>query len=188
GVEVRHVSSRREVSIPALNTTMTTYSAEEPDQLRGPQHHTAWADEPAAWTHKVDREGNTAWSNLAFGLRLDAPPGSGLVPQVCATTTPKPIPLIVEWFRAAGLVADDDGTMRDPDPALVVTRGSLYDNISNLAPAFVELVTAQYGGTPLGAQEIAGELLQSVEGALWQPESIGPYRVDVAPELRRTVV
>lgn len=188
GYTLRHVESRREVTIDGLNVTMTTYSAEEPDQLRGPSKHTAWCDEPAAWTHKVDREGNTAWSNLMFTLRLDPPERMGTQPQVVVTTTPKPIELVIEWFRQAGLVPDDDGELRQPDPALVLTRGSLYDNIGNLSPAFVELVTGQYGGTLLGAQEIGGELLTAVEGALWQPEYIGPQRVDVAPELRRCVV
>lgn len=188
GIQLLHVAGRRSVTLPQLGTSMTTFSAEEPDQPRGAQFHTAWADEPAAWTHKVDREGNTAWSNIMFGLRLDPPPELGLVPQVCATTTPKPIPLVIEWFRQAGLIADDDGEPRDPDPTLHLTRGTLYDNLANLSPAFVAIVSGQYGGTLLGAQEIGGELLTAVEGALWQPESIGPHRVNEPPDLRRTVV
>jgi phage terminase large subunit-like protein len=188
GYRLVHVESRREVTIAELGTTMTTYSAEEPDQLRGPSKHSAWCDEPAAWTHKVDAEGNTAWSNLMFTLRLDPPSSSGMVPQVVVTTTPKPIELVIEWFRRAGVIPDDDGELREPDPSLTLTRGSLYDNIGNLSPAFVELVTGQYGGTLLGAQEIGGELLTAVEGALWQPEYIGPHRVNAAPDLRRCVV
>ena len=58
------------------------FSAEEPDRLRGPQHHGAWLDELAAW-EKPD-----AWDQLQFGLRL------GEYPQTVVTTTPRPTKLI----------------------------------------------------------------------------------------------
>lgn len=188
GIRLVYTPSKRRVDLPDLGTTMTTFSDEAPKSLRGPQHHTGWCDEPGAWSHRVDAEGNTAWTNLMFGLRLDPPAGSGLVPQVCATTTPKPIPLIVGWFRAAGLHPDEDGSTRDPDPTLVLTRGALYDNVANLAPAFVALITGQYGDTRLGAQEIHGALLTAVEGALWRPVDVEPGRLLRAPQLGVVVV
>jgi phage terminase large subunit-like protein len=61
----------------------SSYSGDEPDQLRGPQHDGAWADEPAKWKHPTD-----TWNNLEFGLRL------GTDPRIVATTTPRPIPLL----------------------------------------------------------------------------------------------
>jgi hypothetical protein len=42
----------------------TTYSADEPERLRGPQHDCAWTDELAAWRYPE------AWDMLMFGLRL----------------------------------------------------------------------------------------------------------------------
>jgi phage terminase large subunit-like protein len=58
------------------------FSAEEPERLRGPQHHRAWCDELAAWQYPE------TWDQLLFGLRL------GEDPRVVATTTPKPVALI----------------------------------------------------------------------------------------------
>ena len=55
----------------------TTYSADEPERLRGPQHDAAWCDEIASWRYPE------AWDMLMFGLRL------GPDPRVVVTTTPK---------------------------------------------------------------------------------------------------
>lgn len=179
--------SKRRFVIPDLLTTCTTYSAAEPDSLRGPQQHTAWADEPAAWVHKVDPQGNTAWTNMMFGLRLDPPAACGMVPQACATTTPKPIPLVVDWFIRAGLLEDPaTKELRDPDPSIVITTGSMLDNIANLSPVFIQTITDTYAGTNLAAQEIYGILLSAVEGALWQPGDIDHVRRH--PTLSRKVV
>ena len=62
----------------------TTYSADEPERLRGPQHDAAWCDEIASWRYPE------AWDMLMFGLRL------GDDPRVVVTTTPKPIRIIRE--------------------------------------------------------------------------------------------
>ena len=145
-----------------------TYSAEVPAQLRGPQHHYAWCDEPASWTDA--RKGDvldTAWNNLMLGLRL------GQSPRCVATTTPKPIALIRTVLGRA---------------STVVTRGSTYDNLSNLAPSFREEVLAAYEGTRIGRQELLGELLEDVEGALWALALIDEDRVTSAPDMRRVVV
>lgn len=179
--------SKRRFVIPELSTICTTYSAVEPESLRGPQQHTVWADEPAAWVHKVDPQGNTAWTNMMFGLRLDPPVGCGMVPQAIATTTPKPIPLVVDWFIRAGLIPDPETKeVRAPDPSLVITTGSMLDNVANLSPVFIQTITDTYAGTNLAAQEIYGVLLSSVEGALWKPDDID--HVTVHPTLSRRVV
>lgn len=198
----RHEPSRRRIVIPSLDTIIHTYSAMEPDSLRGPEHHTLWADEPGAWRHIVDAQGNTAWSNAMFGLRLDA---EGLIPRVVATTTPKPIPLIKEWFRAVtpcgrpqGHTGEHETKPLDIDPpgpacgwtnpGVVMTRGALYDNISHLAPTFVAQVVERYRNSPLGAQEIFGRLVLDVEGALWTAARIEAGRRNQAPELGYQIV
>ena len=116
------------------------YSGEKPDKLRGPEHHVAWVDELAkfAWPQE-------AWDNLLLGLRL------GVRPQVLVTTTPRPIALVKRL---------------EADPAVRVTGGRTADN-PHLPAAFVEEVTARYGGTRLGRQELLGEIVEDVEGALW---------------------
>ncbi|ADU50161.1 hypothetical protein Tmar_0036 [Thermaerobacter marianensis DSM 12885] len=139
----------------------TLYSADEPDLLRGPQHDAAWADELAAWRRPE------AWDNLMFGLRL------GPDPRVVVTTTPRPVKLIRDLLN---------------DPTCVVTRGSTYENAANLAPAFLEQIISRYEGTRLGRQELYGEVLDDVPGALWQRKRIDELRVREAPELVRVVV
>jgi phage terminase large subunit-like protein len=138
------------------------YSADEPDLLRGPQHHFAWCDELATW-QRLDE----AWANLQLGLRL------GKRPRCLVTTTPRPLPLLRDLLRR---------------PSTLVRRGSTFDNAANLAPSALAEFRARYEGTRLGRQELFGELLEDVEGALWSRDMIDRARVKAAPELVRVVV
>lgn len=127
-----------------------TYSAEEPDRLRGPQQEAAWCDEIATWKYPE------TWDNLLFGLRL------GDSPRIVVTTTPKPVKLM----RA--LVSD---------PLTVITVGSTYENRSNLAPGFFRSIIRKYEGTRLGRQELNAELLEDLPGALWTRAVIEAGRI-----------
>lgn len=169
GARPLYQPSKRRVVWPN-GTVAYAYSAEVPAQLRGPQHHFSWCDEPAAWTDAPKGDTlDTAWNNLLLGLRL------GDAPQCVATTTPKPNALIRTVFARA---------------STVVSRGSTYDNLANLAPSFREQVLATYEGTRIGRQELLGELLEDVEGALWTLARIeaGRVRPGEIPEMRRIVV
>jgi len=139
----------------------TTYSAEEPDRLRGPEHGYAWCDEPAHWALVQE-----VWDNLLFGLRM------GKRPRICVTTTPKPRPWMKELAK---------------DPRTRVVTASTYDNLVNLAPTFAEQIIKRFEGTRKGRQEIFGEILEDVEGALWQYDMIEPDRVPLAPPLWRVI-
>jgi phage terminase large subunit-like protein len=138
------------------------YNGTEPDQLRGPEFDTAWVDELAKYRYAQD-----TWDMLQFTMR------AGLDPRVCVTTTPRPIPIIRR-------ITADAGT--------VVTRGSTMDNEQNLAPSFVQAVVERYAGTRLGRQELDGEILDDVPGALWTRRSIDENRKREAPELERIVI
>lgn len=127
-----------------------TYSAEEPDRLRGPQFEKIWADELAVWKYPE------AWDMAKLSLRL------GKKPQAIITTTPKPKRVIKE------LIADKD---------CVVTGGSTYDNICNLAESFYKVIVDKYEGTTLGQQEIYAVLLEELPDALWQRKMIADNRV-----------
>ena len=133
----------------------TTYSADEPDRLRGPQHEDAWADELAAWRYA------DAWDQLQFGLRL------GHHPQCVVTTTPRPVAVMRE------LIADAD---------VPVSTGSTYDNASNLAPSFLATMRKKYEGTRLGRQELHAELLEDIEGAMWRRDWIERARLSAPPD------
>lgn len=160
-------STKRRLTWPN-GSTAHTYSAEVPSQLRGPQHHFAWCDEPAAWTDAPKGDAlDTAWNNLVLGLRL------GQSPQCVFTTTPKPNALIRTILGRR---------------STVVTRGSTYDNLGNLAPSFREEVLATYEGTRIGRQELLGELLDDVEGALWGIAGLDEDRVVEPPDMQRIVV
>ncbi|MBA3776900.1 MAG: DNA-packaging protein, partial [Betaproteobacteria bacterium] len=153
--------SKRLVTWPN-GSQATAYSAEEPNRLRGPQHHFAWGDELAAWQYAQE-----TWDQLMFGLRL------GERPRAVVTTTPRPVKLVRDLLR--------DSTTR-------ITRGSTFDNAANLAPTFLDAVRKKYEGTRLGRQELYAEILDDTPGALWQREQIERLRVKVAPELTRVVV
>lgn len=142
----------------------TLYNATEPDQLRGPQHDFAWSDELAKW-----RYARETWDQLQFGLRL------GDHPKQLITTTPRPIELIKE------IVAGREGKV-------TITRGRTLDNRANLAGSFLEKIETRYAGTRLGRQELDGEILGDMPGAIWRQDQIDLYRRSEAPELQRIVV
>lgn len=161
-------SSRRRVTFHN-GAVAFLYSAEEPDLLRGPEHERAWADEVAAWKYAA------AWDNLQFGMRI------GTHPRTLATTTPKPVPLVRTLLKRA---AEDETDV-------VITRGKTRDNAINLAPSFLRAIEDRYAGTRLGRQELDGELLEDVEGALWTLAMLDDHRVKALPEgveLRAVVV
>jgi len=140
-----------------------TYSAEEPERLRGPQHSGCWADEIAAYGENL----KPVWDNLRFGLRI------GARPRIIATTTPRPMRFLKELMQ---------------DVNTKVTRGSTFDNGAHLPESMLAELRRLYAGTTIGRQELEGVLLEDAEGALWKRARIDALRVSAAPELIRIVV
>lgn len=138
------------------------FSSEDPDGMRGPQYHAAWSDELAKWRHGAD-----TWAMLQMGLRL------GDRPRQIVTTTPSPAKHLREILA---------------EPGTEMTHATSYDNRANLAPAFFAHIVKRYEGTTLGRQELNGELIEEVEGALFKRSLIEAKRVRRAPELERIVV
>ena len=136
------------------------FSADEPERLRGPQHHRAWCDELAAWRYP------DAWDQLMFGLRL------GDRPQAVVTTTPKPVQLVRQLLKR---------------PDVHVTRGSTFDNAANLSEAALQTLKERYEGTTLGRQELYAEILDQLPGAL-DRKHVDDNRVDDHPDLQTVVV
>jgi len=126
------------------------YAAQEPDRLRGPQFHRAWCDELAAWRYPE------AFDQLMFGLRL------GDNPQCVITTTPKPNKLIKDLMQR-------DDTQ--------ITTGSTFENESNLAKSALSMLKDKYEGTTLGRQELYAEVIDTVDGALWNSKLIDRSRL-----------
>lgn len=138
------------------------HSASSPEGLRGPQFDGAWVDELAKWPKAQE-----AWDMLQFGLRL------GHHPQQVVTTTPRNVAALKQILEAT---------------STVTTSAPTEANAAYLAENFLEEVRARYGGTRLGRQELDGEMLQDVDGALWCSAMLEELRVGELPEFDRVVV
>ena len=137
------------------------YSAEAPEKLRGPEHAVAWCDELSKW-----RNGDATWDNLMMTMRI------GDRPRVLVTTTPRPNALMRRVMTL---------------PGVIETLGRTRDN-AHLPASFVEAMQGMYGATTLGRQELDGELIEDLTGALWLRAGIERCRVAAAAELVRVVV
>jgi len=137
------------------------YNGTEPDQLRGPEFDTAWVDELAKYF-----KARETWDMLQFTMRRPDP-------KVLVTTTPRPLPIIREILN---------------DPTTRTTRGATMANADNLDPKFLKRVLDKYDGTRLGRQELNGEVIDDVPGALWTRDMLDRTRVKELPELVRVVV
>ncbi len=147
--------------------TATLYSAAEAESLRGPQHHYVWADEIGKWPG-----GTAAWDNMTLGLRL------GSNPQVMATTTPRSVQLINKLVL---------------QPGVSITKGSTVANRTVLSDGFMEQMQRLYSGTRLERQELFGELIEELPGALWRRDLIEKRRVSgeagiSLPDMKRIVI
>lgn len=153
--------SRKRLTFPS-GAIARGFSAEEPDRLRGPESSFIWGDE---WAHYPEAE--AVWDNALFGHRV-----KGKYPaHILITSTPKP----TKWMKA-----------RVKDAKTRLSRVSTYANLSNLEATFREHVIEKYEGTRTGRQELYGELLEDVEGALWSMDML--RYVTEAPEMVRIVV
>lgn len=139
------------------------FSAERPETLRGYAFTGAWADEYASW---APRSAEDCWDNLWFALR------EAEQPRVIVTTTPRNLPHMKAILESADHI----------------TRGHTAENSANLSEAALRTLEARYNGTRIGRQELAGELLEDVEGALWTPDDLERSRIDTPPDLVKTVV
>jgi phage terminase large subunit-like protein len=136
------------------------YSSEEPENLRGPQHHLAWADELCAWKNM-----QMTYDMVKMGLRL------GQFPRMVITSTPKPSKLLKSIIS---------------DPRTVTVRGSTYENSAHLPESFFDDLRRRYEGTRLGAQELLAQIIENFEDSFLRFEEI--QRVETAPECERVVI
>lgn len=131
------------------------YSGNDPEKLRGPQHHMIWYDELAAFQYLQE-----TWDMAMMGLRL------GVHPQSLITTTPRPVPLLKELVQR----------YQDGDDTVALTKGSTFDNSANLAGSTLRALLERYDGTHLGRQELYAELISDAPGALWSRANLDETR------------
>lgn len=142
------------------------YTNEDRQRLRGPQWHRAWLEEFAAWRqldeHPRDDDPD-AWQHVTFALRL------GDRQRFVMTSTPKRRKRYREVIRRADVA---------------VTSGTTYE-AHGLASSYRDRLLEMYEGTQLGRQELLGEELDDVEGALWTTAAINRDRVQAHPPLSK---
>ena len=144
------------------------FTPEDVERWRGPQHCLVWADELAAWRYLDE-----CWDMMMFGLRL------GTHPRVVVTTTGKPRKMLKRLMAR---------------PDAVVTRATTNDNPHLDARVRANLYDL-YRGTRLERQELGGEIVEDVEGALWKsamldrtPAPQVHTGAGIVPAMRRIVV
>ncbi|MBE3134533.1 MAG: DNA-packaging protein [Acidobacteria bacterium] len=144
-----------------------TPTAREVDRLRasGNRHLDIW-DEAAANPCL-----GLAWEQAAYGRRLGI---DGIPPHSVIGTTPRPS----KAYRALRKQAIDAGTY---------THATMRDN-PYLSPEWIAQMEALYAGTRMGRQELGGELLEDIEGAMWTLGLIDTGRVKTAPDMEKVVV
>lgn len=126
-------------------------TAEKKEGARGYSVEFVWADEFCEW--KYERE---TWGNVIATVREKGTDGQS-TSQKLITTTPKRTTLLRE-------IEEKEGT--------IVVTGSTYDNRDNLTQEYLDELEMTWGGTSLYRQEVLGEYLEQVEGAIWQEEWI----------------
>jgi len=141
------------------------YTKQDVERLRaGGNRCFVWVEELAAWRYL-----RACWNHMMFGLRL------GAHPRVIASTTPKNRPHLRK------LIAAD--TTR-------ISRATTDDN-PHLDKRVRQRLLDVYAGTRLGRQELLGQMLEDVEGALWNDEMLETWRLlepDEPPRMRRITV
>jgi phage terminase large subunit-like protein len=128
-------------------------------------------DEFSSFPGVAGSDGATAFDNLRLGLRLPVPDD---MPRMILTTTPRRTPVMYKLLDQAD----------DPQFGIVITRGTTYENLGNLADSFKATILGLYEGTRLGRQELLGEMLTDIEGALFQQAWFEESRVEELPSSR----
>lgn len=130
-----------------------THTAKDVERLRASgNRHIDWWEEMAANTQLEQ-----AWDQAAFGLRL------GRAPHSIASTTPRS----TTAYKAIRKMAKATDSMR---------HATINDN-PHLDQAWKERQIARHEGTRLGRQELYGELIEEVAGALWTMRTIEAGRI-----------
>lgn len=131
------------------------FSAEKPENIRSVNLSYAWVDE-AAFMDEI----KTAWMNLKLATRISTP---GNPIHFLITSTPTGTPWVMEM---------------EDNPDVEVRRVSTYANRANLDADFLATLEKEYEGTRMGRQELHGEVLRDVEGALWNDDMFKHLRLD----------
>jgi phage terminase large subunit-like protein len=171
GIEVTDYNKNRLEITLSNGSKIRGFSAEKPDSIRGENLSYCWFDELAVIRYMAFYH-----EGLMPALR------KGENPRMMITTTPKRIRLLRD------LLADGEN---EAETGVHVTRGHSREN-PHFARRQREALERKYANTYLLKQELEGELVGDVDGALFPAELFSEYRVfagkDDLPQWRRVVV
>lgn len=155
-------SPKPRITLDQTGTRIHFTGADSEDVGRGLNLADVWMDEIIKWG-----DPGQIWKyGIHPALRANLPNDK---PRAFVTTTPKPIPILQSWAKR------DDGFVS-------ISRGSTFDNASNLSDDFLKEIKDAYEGTNVGRQELYGELIDSLEGPLFSMADIARFRVDKEPD------
>jgi hypothetical protein len=136
------------------------YSADKYDRLRGPNTGWVWGDEPCTWKHEM-----AALDQIPLFNRIGT---KTRPPQTLLTGTPRPLKKLEELIQK---------------PTTALVTGSSLANAANLAPSTVANMRA-LAGTRWGKQEVLGQLMMDVPGAIFGRAKWGRVAPPTDGELR----
>jgi phage terminase large subunit-like protein len=184
-------------------TTAEFHSSEEPGTLRGPQYHFAWVTELFHFQIPRREKEPVAWKEgVKLTLRLGQKP-QGIIDssprstEFCATLLLGPEddrglrPITREMMETGEWdisheLTDHRGNQHTY--SMIVRRERSEDNADNLAPGIVAEWRHDLKGTRLESQELDGEILVKVAGALWSTEILDNLRVGEIPRIVKSAV
>ena len=171
GIEVKDYNKNRLEITLSNDSKIRGFSAEKPDSIRGENLSYCWFDELAVIRYMAFYH-----EGLMPALR------KGENPRMMITTTPKRIRLLRD------LLADGEN---EAETGVHVTRGHSREN-PHFARRQREALERKYANTYLLKQELEGELVGDVDGALFPAELFNEFRVftgkDDLPQWRRVIV
>ena len=134
-------------------------------EIRGPSLEFTWCDEICLWADGIPEKIELRFKSLKTAT------SKGKKPQIVITSTPKPFSLFFQWEEA----------VRSGDKQYVIKTGTMFDN-PYLSEEYIKSEIANYGDTPLGRQEIYGDLIEDVAGALWNPTLLSDCTITASSE------
>jgi len=143
----RYEPTKRRVTWPN-GARITTFSAEIPDRLRGPQCGLIWADEVASWQYPEE-----TWDMAMFGFRKGTPRG-------VVTTTPRPIKLIKDLTTTKGVVITKGNSSYEKFKEVELVRIAVA-----IDPAVSAKVTSNETGIIAGGVDANGEAYILADGS-----------------------
>ena len=156
----RYYTTSGDVHLVLTNgSVIRGFSSEKPDNIAGYNLTAWWLDEFALFAPK--NAAAVVWQ-LQMATRK-----RGTAPKGVITTTPRQVKHMRELVEES-----------KTDPGVVLVRGKTMDNKANLSEEFIRDIHAEHAGSRLGRQELDGELLDDVPGALFDGDMIAAARAD----------